>query len=253
MSRQPTVCFHRFICPSVFCPLIVCSPVSFSHLFCLSVCLHVGLTVCLIVGTYEGQWLRGVRHGYGVRQSVSYDLALRYHQSNAFPFPPAPSPNGPPLTLHGQDPLLSARDRRTEQGRAGGFVLVADLREKDVGKRGRTGLRGTLRLIRQRSTGDIEEPSRVGVHATGGSVRSMVSTGRGKGRSPSRGGSRDEEDEEEWGSFVSLVGESKFQEDVVEKYWGEWKNDRRSGYGICERSDGIKYEGQRRILLFSLH
>ena len=25
---------------------------------------------------------------------------------------------------------------------------------------------------------------------------------------------------------------------------GEWKNDRRVGYGVCERSDGLKYEGE---------
>lgn len=31
---------------------------------------------------------------------------------------------------------------------------------------------------------------------------------------------------------------------VVETYMGEWKNDKRSGYGISERSDGLKYEGE---------
>ena len=25
---------------------------------------------------------------------------------------------------------------------------------------------------------------------------------------------------------------------------GEWKNDKRSGFGISERSDGLKYEGE---------
>jgi len=25
---------------------------------------------------------------------------------------------------------------------------------------------------------------------------------------------------------------------------GEWKNDKRSGFGIAERSDGLKYEGE---------
>jgi len=29
-------------------------------------------------GTYQGQWLRGCRHGYGVRQSVPYGLAAHY-------------------------------------------------------------------------------------------------------------------------------------------------------------------------------
>lgn len=31
---------------------------------------------------------------------------------------------------------------------------------------------------------------------------------------------------------------------VVETYMGEWKNDKRSGFGIAERSDGLKYEGE---------
>jgi len=31
---------------------------------------------------------------------------------------------------------------------------------------------------------------------------------------------------------------------MVETYAGEWKNDKRSGYGVCERTDGIKFEGE---------
>jgi len=31
---------------------------------------------------------------------------------------------------------------------------------------------------------------------------------------------------------------------VVETYAGEWKSDKRSGYGVCERTDGVKFEGE---------
>ena len=31
---------------------------------------------------------------------------------------------------------------------------------------------------------------------------------------------------------------------VTETYLGEWKNDKRSGFGVSERSDGLKYEGE---------
>ena len=31
---------------------------------------------------------------------------------------------------------------------------------------------------------------------------------------------------------------------IVERYCGEWKGDRRTGYGIAERSDGLRYEGE---------
>ena len=31
---------------------------------------------------------------------------------------------------------------------------------------------------------------------------------------------------------------------VTETYMGEWKMDKRSGFGVSERSDGLKYEGE---------
>lgn len=31
---------------------------------------------------------------------------------------------------------------------------------------------------------------------------------------------------------------------MVETYSGEWKNDKRAGFGVSERSDGLKYEGE---------
>jgi len=31
---------------------------------------------------------------------------------------------------------------------------------------------------------------------------------------------------------------------MVEIYSGEWKNDKRSGFGVVERSDGLKYQGE---------
>lgn len=31
---------------------------------------------------------------------------------------------------------------------------------------------------------------------------------------------------------------------VTETYMGEWKNDKRAGFGVSERSDGLKYEGE---------
>ena len=30
----------------------------------------------------------------------------------------------------------------------------------------------------------------------------------------------------------------------IEVYMGEWKQDKRTGFGIAERSDGLKYEGE---------
>lgn len=44
-------------------------------------------------------------------------------------------------------------------------------------------------------------------------------------------------------SFISQ-DENCIDENCVEVYMGEWKQDKRSGFGIAERSDGLKYEGE---------
>ena len=31
---------------------------------------------------------------------------------------------------------------------------------------------------------------------------------------------------------------------VTETYQGDWKGDKRCGFGVAERSDGLKYEGE---------
>merc|ERR1712088_495730 len=47
------------------------------------------------------------------------------------------------------------------------------------------------------------------------------------------------------GSDASFAGEDEqLDASVTETYMGEWKNDKRSGFGISERSDGLKYEGE---------
>ena len=47
------------------------------------------------------------------------------------------------------------------------------------------------------------------------------------------------------GSQASFVVEDEMLDaNVTETYMGEWKNDKRCGFGISERSDGLKYEGE---------
>lgn len=43
-------------------------------------------------------------------------------------------------------------------------------------------------------------------------------------------------------SFV--VEDEQLDAGVTETYMGEWKNDKRAGFGISERSDGLRYEGE---------
>ncbi len=43
----------------------------------------------------------------------------------------------------------------------------------------------------------------------------------------------------------SNLGAEEFVDpQATEAYMGEWKNDKRSGFGVSERSDGLKYEGE---------
>lgn len=41
-----------------------------------------------------------------------------------------------------------------------------------------------------------------------------------------------------------LPPEEHVDPNVTECYMGEWKNDKRSGFGVSERQDGLKYEGE---------
>jgi len=42
----------------------------------------------------------------------------------------------------------------------------------------------------------------------------------------------------------ALAPEETVDPNATETYMGEWKNDKRSGFGVSERSDGLKYEGE---------
>lgn len=204
-----------------------------------------------MTGIYQGQWLRGIRHGYGVRQSVPYGLAA-HHQQKA---------GRESLTsLRSEqetDYVVKDRDRKLDEKR-GGFVLSATRNEDIIlplkkrpesveGKSSsRSGLRKTifegLKLRKQKSTGDIQDTSQR-LPMAGGSVRSTISN----------------ISQASYGSFnssmtaVSVHTDSNAsfvsQDDItdlnmIETYMGEWKNDKRSGFGVSERSDGLKYEGE---------
>ncbi|XP_028037343.1 junctophilin-1 isoform X2 [Bombyx mandarina] len=41
-----------------------------------------------------------------------------------------------------------------------------------------------------------------------------------------------------------LFTDEHLDANIIETYMGEWKNDKRTGYGISERSDGLRYEGE---------
>lgn len=175
----------------------------------------------------------GMRHGYGVRQSVPYGMAtvirsplrtslasLRSEQSNG-------------TVLHD---LSSPAD--TPTGSRGGFVLnfhsdseVVTGKKKGLFRRG--SLFGSLRQLRK-------SDSRTSISSKRSSARSDAAM--------SRISSSDANSTISIGD-VELPDEDPPLEDHVdatttETYMGEWKNDKRNGFGISERSNGMKYEGE---------
>lgn len=185
----------------------------------------------LLKGTYQGQWLSGMRHGYGVRQSVPYGMAtvifsplrtsinsLRSEHSEGAPTPD----DGSAVSGVAGSPV----------GR-GGFVLCAqsdaDRQRKRKGRFRQSILSG-LKLRRSESKSSLasqlskqssfcSETGMSTVSSAASDINSNISLGDG-----------------ETGASVDAT--------VTETYVGEWRNDMRTGWGISHRSDGLRYEGE---------
>ncbi|KAI3355230.1 hypothetical protein L3Q82_018085 [Scortum barcoo] len=160
-------------------------------------------------GTYQGQWMGGMRHGYGVRQSVPYGMATVIR-----------SP------LH------------TPTGSRGGFVLnfhsdseVVTGKKKGLFRRG--SLFGSLRQLRK-------SDSRTSISSKRSSARSDAAMSRissSDANSTISIGDGELPDED-------FPLEDHVDATTTESYMGEWKNDKRNGFGVSERSNGMKYEGE---------
>jgi len=119
-----------------------------------------------VTGSYRGQWLQGSRHGFGIRQSMPYGVALHYRRHEK-----TSHEQGLDDQDHTHATAATADDSR------GGFVLVArsDPAAAVPGQPesiavGGLGLRGavarTLRLRKQASAGPGDgATSRVGRRA----------------------------------------------------------------------------------------
>ncbi|XP_076449568.1 junctophilin-1-like [Babylonia areolata] len=193
-------------------------------------------------GTYQGQWYRGTRHGYGVRASVPYGLASHYRPKDV-------RASLTSLRSENEDDLVQKnRDRKLDEAR-GGFVLKArsdetpPQRRRSIFNKPRSSLRRTLmsglKLKKQKSTGDIvDSPQR-----QLGSVRSTMSNLSQVSVDSAHSALTNTSNYTD--SNLSFVSQDDITDvDVTETYMGEWKNDKRSGLGISERSDGLKYEGE---------
>uniref|UniRef100_A0AC35U007 Anoctamin n=1 Tax=Rhabditophanes sp. KR3021 TaxID=114890 RepID=A0AC35U007_9BILA len=188
-------------------------------------------------GTYQGHWLRGMRHGYGIRKSAAYGTAMKFRSRS--------HTNASLTSLrsdYGPDEEDGKKKEEGDEAEAsrGGFVLRArsdapQKRRRSLSERSlavkRTILSG-LRIKKQHSTGDIHQRAT----STSGSLRSSGST-MSCTSVDSNGEQRNVGDK-------GMDLEEKVEINVIEVYRGEWKNDKRCGFGICERSDGLRYEGE---------
>ncbi|XP_001083346.2 junctophilin-2 isoform X1 [Macaca nemestrina] len=191
-------------------------------------------------GTYQGQFTNGMRHGYGVRQSVPYGMAvvvrsplrtslssLRSEHSNgtvAPDSPASPASDGPALP----SPAIPR----------GGFALsllanpeAAARTPKGGGLFQRGALLGKLRRAESRTSLGSQR-SRVSF------LKSDLSSGASDAASTASLGEAAE------GADEATPFEADIDATTTETYMGEWKNDKRSGFGVSERSSGLRYEGE---------
>ncbi|XP_038606631.1 junctophilin-2 [Tachyglossus aculeatus] len=195
-------------------------------------------------GTYQGQFTNGMRHGYGIRQSVPYGMAvvvrsplrtslssLRSEHSNGT----LPQQDHPPShpAADGGPPAPAPTIPR------GGFALsllanveaAGQLQKGGVGSLFRRGsLLGKLRRSDSRSSLGSQR-SRVSF------LRSDLSSAASDAASTASLGEGAEGEE-------PAPFESDIDATTTETYMGEWKNDKRSGFGVSERSSGLRYEGE---------
>lgn len=193
-------------------------------------------------GSYQGQWLRGMRHGYGVRTSAPFGMAARFRtKSIRTSMTSLRSNEGGNNQVPACDPA-EKRNHKIDDAR-GGFVLKAKsdeppARRNSLVEKTKKGFLSGLKIRKQRSTGDLEK------RGTGsGSIRSTASITSWLSTESSQSGMTNKSvHTDSNASFI--VEDEQLDGSVVETYMGEWKNDKRSGYGISERSDGLKYEGE---------
>jgi len=159
----------------------------------VSMCRVVGLLnglqpcLCLFPGTYRGQWLQSTRHGFGIRQSSVYGLAVRYRHKTM-------SSKSSMMTSssdHEDSATLRRRDEKLDNER-GGFVLLGRLAQRTTTEGSSEGrLRRTLaRLKKQRSTSDISPGSHSGL--------SRMSPGPSRHRTPDGLARNQRASSEEW-------------------------------------------------------
>ncbi|KAM9753593.1 LOW QUALITY PROTEIN: junctophilin-3 [Menidia menidia] len=211
-------------------------------------------------GTFQGQWVGGMRHGYGVRQSVPYGMAavirsplrtsinsLRSgsEHSNGTALldrtgAVVPGPPPGPGTLTTSVSMCSTGSSGSSPAVSrGGFVLTAHseaelLKGKRKGLFRRSILSGLkLRKSESRSSLASQRSKQSSFRSEAG--MSTVSSAASDINSTISLGDADAD---------LAAAEDDVDATATETYCGEWKNDKRTGFGVSRRSDGLQYDGE---------
>ncbi|XP_004071089.1 junctophilin-2 [Oryzias latipes] len=199
-------------------------------------------------GTFQGQFTGGMRHGYGVRQSVPYGMAAVVRSPLRTSLTSLRSEHSNGTVLQQDIPVITTTNTSGEETPVatpthlgpsrGGFALTLQVdpeavKPKKKGLFRRSSLLGKLKksdssvsLSSQKSKTSFLRPD------------SALSSNASDTNSTISG------DESLLGVEDFPPVESDIDATTTEVYMGEWKNDKRSGYGISERSSGLKYEGE---------
>ncbi|XP_068118406.1 junctophilin-2 [Hyperolius riggenbachi] len=188
-------------------------------------------------GTYQGQFANGIREGYGVRQSVPYGMAavVRNPLRTSLTSLRSEHSNG---TLAQHDAMSASPDNLVcSTITRGGFALslyadpeVLKAQKKGIFRRG--SLLGKLRKSESKTSLSSQRSKLSFLKSVSG-----MSSGASDATSTVSFGDGTEQEE-----FPPV--EADIDATTTEVYMGEWKKDKRSGFGISERSSGLKYEGE---------
>ncbi|XP_023195116.1 junctophilin-2 [Xiphophorus maculatus] len=199
-------------------------------------------------GTYQGQFTGGMRHGYGVRQSVPYGMAAVVRSPLRTSLTSLRSEHSNGTVLQQDVPVITTTNASGEETPVatptqlgpsrGGFALTLQVdpeavKPKKKGLFRRGSLLGKLKKS-ESSTSLSSQKSKISFLRT----ESALSSNASDTNSTISG------DESLAGAEDFPPVEADIDATTTEVYMGEWKNDKRSGYGISERSSGLKYEGE---------
>ncbi|XP_055011867.1 junctophilin-3 [Boleophthalmus pectinirostris] len=212
-------------------------------------------------GTFQGQWVGGMRHGYGVRQSVPYGMAavirsplrtsinslrsgsehsngtaLLDRSGAVVPVPPS----GPGTLTTSVSMCSTGSSGSSPAVSRGGFVLTAHSEAELLKGKRKSGLfrrsilsglklrksesRSSLASQRSKQSSFRSEAGMSTVSSAASDINSTISLGDGDAE--------------------LAVADDDVDATATETYSGEWKNDKRTGFGVSRRSDGLQYEGE---------